>query len=392
MEKIFSEKFSAGLGTDFGSRIGKNNFVIKMFIYTGVGKVSGVGSSIELTECGTMPWAGARYLTSNESARRFFSGAVEDFKERERKKDYVEVPLTRLPGKDCAPVWIRGPQGGLFNLKKINGELYATLPMRGWGIIDEGLLDISAGRMDDAEESVPCYRGWKNFILEEGFEEVAVVKKVGGKNYLCVPKIEEDNETSDLIRGKVLREASKPAFREINSGLGGTEFVGLKLLHPTNAAEFVIRYADSGLKKESRFKAGRSWDVNSGSVEAIMIARAEIEGEVKIYDTETRTPTESWHRRTCMVNLRSGETSILRDGAVVNKEFGLKETAYIGDVLNLIEKERAAEAQKKGKPLDSATGVVSTGKVWGIIQHWPIEELGVAPALEEILKRELAHA
>ncbi len=91
-----------------------------------------------------------------------------------------------------------------------------------------------------------------------------------------------------------------------------------------------------------------------------------------------------------MINLRSGETSILRNGISVNKEYGLRETADIGDVLNLIERERAAEAEKKGKPLDNATGIVSTGKVWGIIDNWPVDKLGVAPALEEILKRERA--
>lgn len=366
-----------------------------MFIYTGVGKVGKAGSSIELTEAGTMPWfiepdSGARYLTSNDSSRDFFARAAAEFERRAKEKDYGEVPLTRCPRKDHAQVSIRGPQGGLFNLKKINGEVYATLPMRGWGNIDEGLLDISAGRLDDSEEGVPRYRGWKTFILEEGFEEVAVVKKVSEKNYLCVPKIEEDNETSDLIRGKVFREANKPAFREINSGLSGMEFVDLKLLHPANAVEFIVHYVDRGTAVESRFKAGRSWDVNSGSVEAIMIALAKIEGDVVIYDTETKAPEESWHRRTCMINLRSGETSILKGGKVVNKEFDLRETANIGDVLNLIEKERAAEADKKGKPLDPATGIVSTGKVWGVIQHWPTEELGAAPALEEILKREQA--
>ncbi len=91
-----------------------------------------------------------------------------------------------------------------------------------------------------------------------------------------------------------------------------------------------------------------------------------------------------------MINLRSGETSILRDGVVVNKEYGLRKPAEIGDILNLIEKERAAETEKKGRPLDAATGIVSTGKVWGIIENWPADELGVAPALEEILKRERA--
>ncbi len=367
-----------------------------MFIYTGVGKIGENGSSIELTEDGRMDWfrdgGGARYLTSNPSSRAFFEPAVAEFERRVREKDYGEVPLTRLPGKDYAAVSIRGPQGGLFNLKKINGELYATLPMRGWGIIDEGLLDISAGRMDDAEETVPQYRGWKNFIIEEGFEEVAVaIKGRAGKRFLCVPKMEDDSETSALLRGKVQREADKPAFEKITSGLAGQEFVDLELLYPTNGTEFVVRYADGDARKESTFKAGRSWDVNSGSVEAIMIALANIDGdEVTIYDTETNPKGESWHRRTCMINLRSGETSILRDGVVVNKEYGLREPASIGDVLNLIERERAAEAEKKGKPLDPSTGIVSTGKVWGIIENWPADRLGVAPALEEILKRERA--
>ncbi len=368
-----------------------------MFIYNGVGKVAEGGSRIELTEDGRLDWlrkdgSGARYLTSNQSSRAFFEPAVAEFERRAREKDFGEVQLTRLMGKDYAQVLIRGPQGGLFNLKRINGELYATLPMRGWGIIDEGLLDISAGRMDDAEETVSRYRGWKPFIVEEGFEEVAVVVKGrAGKRYLCVPKMEDDSETSALLRGKVQREADKPAFKEINSGLAGQEFVDLELLYPTNAAEFVVRYADGGVARESRFKAGRSWDVNSGSVEAIMIALANIQGdEVQIYDTETKTPQESWHRRTCMINLRSGETSILRDGNVVNREYGLREPAAIGEVLDLIERERAAEAEKKGKPLDPATGIVSTGKVWGIIENWPADRLGVAPALEEILKRERA--
>ena len=270
-----------------------------MFIYNGVGKVGESGSTIEPTEAGTMPWQGARYLTSNPSSREYFRNAVAEFERRAREKDYGEVPLTRLPGKETAPVSIRGPQGGLFNLKKINGELYALLPMRGWGIIDEGLFDVPAGRIDDAEESVPRYRGWKTFITEEGFEEVAVSIGAGGKRLLCIPRLEDDSDTSSLMQGKVLREADKPAFRQITSGLDGINYVDLKLLYPENAAEFVVRYADGVERKESRFKAGRSWDVNSGAVEAIIIALATIEGDdVKIHDTETNPKGESWHRRT----------------------------------------------------------------------------------------------
>ncbi len=333
--------------------------------YDVVAKLDASGLTIDLFEQDyTAPFKTATKFSQTD----FFKSRIEELYDVIEQRKNATVELTK---SWPSPSWIRGWQGGLVNVVECNGEKYVMFNQRSVDApIRPGVLDISAGRCDDGKED--AQHDWLEQIIREGVEEIVTKTNgsVGGneKQLVYIPHFKQDlySRYSEPVGSKILEEV-----RRAKIPYDGILYTEITMLPPKQHAKIKIHpYENPGDTSYEIPRAGFAFEADNSSMELFMYAVRKMDlGDLKYQDTECLPNGEYLHCNTVVINARSGEYVIWKDGAA------FKTGDDVAGLIKYIE---------DNAPADKRAGLIATEKVIAAIKNWP-DELGPNNGLLPIL-------